>query len=202
MNSGKDTKDAVYTRYLIAKGDVWWKRIIDVQAPYRWNLRRLKPGYTLEIGCGTGRNLEHLHGNAVGIDHNLDSVVFARNRGFTALLPEEFSISAYNQPERFDSLLMAHVAEHMTLPEAMALISTYMPNIKRNGQLILITPQEAGFKSDPTHVEFMDFNKLQRIHHELGLAPKQEYSFPFPRYVGRVFTYNEFIVVGMKVGEL
>ena len=53
---------------------VWWKKLLDVQAPYRWNLQRLKLGLTLEIGCGIGRNLMHLKGQGIGIDHNFQSV--------------------------------------------------------------------------------------------------------------------------------
>ena len=47
---------------------VWWKRALDVQAPYRWNLRRLKPGFMLDVGCGLGRNLELVLGVCVVVD--------------------------------------------------------------------------------------------------------------------------------------
>ena len=39
-----------------------WKQLLDVQAPYRWNIRRLGLGRTLDVGCGLGRNLAHLGG--------------------------------------------------------------------------------------------------------------------------------------------
>jgi hypothetical protein len=64
--------------------------------------------------------------------------------------------------------------------------------------LILIAPHEAGFKSDSTHVEFMDFPRLTRISGRLGLVPDRAFSFPFPRWAGRLFTYNEFVVVSRK----
>jgi len=34
-----------------------WKRWLNVQAIYRWNLRRLDPGVTLDIGCGIAATL-------------------------------------------------------------------------------------------------------------------------------------------------
>jgi SAM-dependent methyltransferase len=49
-----------------------WRKLLNVQAPYRSNLRRLAPGFTLDVGCGVGRNLAHLDGLAVGVDANAD----------------------------------------------------------------------------------------------------------------------------------
>jgi len=74
----------------------------------------------------------------------------------------------------------------------------YIYLLKPEGKLIIITPQEAGFRSDSTHIEFMDFAKLKNILNQLGLIVLQEYSFPFSRLIGRFFTYNEFVLVGQK----
>ncbi len=194
----QDTKHSDYTDILLKKQTVWWKRLLDVQAPYRWNLQRLKPGYTLEIGCGIGRNLIHLKGQGVGIDHNLPSIEIARKQGLTAFTPEEFEDSDFDIPRHFDTLLLAHVAEHMTQHEVVELLKIYMPFLKPRGRLIMITPQEAGYRSDSTHVEFMDFSKLRIINEQLDLNILREYSFPFPRFVGHGFTYNEFISVSCK----
>ncbi len=70
-----------YTRRLSSLENTWWKRVFDVQAPYRWNLRRLKLGNVLDVGCGIGRNLMHLDPGSVGIDHNPYSIEVARQRG-------------------------------------------------------------------------------------------------------------------------
>src|SRR6266478_9167810 len=104
----QDTKYSEYTDILRKKQIVKWKSLLNVQAPYRWNLLRLKPGYTLEIGCGIGRNLIHLKDQGIGIDHNIPSVEIARKRGLKAFTPEEFNGSDYNIPQLFDSLLLAH----------------------------------------------------------------------------------------------
>src|SRR5664279_6607506 len=100
-----------YTRRLRQLGERRWKQILNVQAPYRWNVRSLRLGRTLDIGCGIGRNLHFLGASSVGVDHNADSVALARERGLEAYSTEEFAVSAPS-PESFDSLLVAHVVEH------------------------------------------------------------------------------------------
>jgi SAM-dependent methyltransferase len=189
------TEDAEYADRLARLETVWWKRWLDVQRPYRWNLRRLDPGFTLDVGCGLGRNLSHLGGNGVGVDHNPDSVATARARGLRAFTPDEFARSEYAGDGRFDSLLCAHVVEHLARADAVRLLMPYLASVRRGGKVILITPQERGFRSDPTHVTFTDFDGLDALVNDLGLTQESRRSFPFPRPVGRFFTYNEFVVV-------
>jgi SAM-dependent methyltransferase len=192
------TRDARYTERLLDQQSAWWKRALDVQRPYRWNLRRLGPAFTLEIGSGVGRNLAHLRGQAVGVDHNPHSVAECRAAGHLAFTPEEFFASQYAVPGVFDTLLFAHVAEHMTYPAFTKLLLDYVAFVNPQGQLIVITPQEAGFRSDPTHVEFMDFAKIRSAAARVGFAAVREYSFPFPRVFGKVFRYNEFVSVSRR----
>ena len=193
-----DTTDYEYSERLLREEVVWWKRLLDVQLPYRWNLRRLNLGFTLDLGCGLGRNLRNLNGNGVGIDHNPRSVEIARSRGLRAFTPEEFLESEFNRLESFDSILLSHVAEHMLENDVVVLLGDHTPLLKRRGLVVLITPQECGYRSDPTHVQFMDFASLRRITSETGLLFVREFSFPFPRVIGRVFRYNEFVCVCRK----
>jgi SAM-dependent methyltransferase len=190
------TKDVNYTNLLIKKQTTWWRHLL--QTPYRWNLRRLKPGFVLDVGCGIGRNLIILKGNGVGIDHNPKSVEFAKKRGYEAFTPEGFRKSAFNVPGRFDSMLLAHVAEHMRKGEVISLLRKYAGLLRPGGVLIIICPQEAGYRGGQTHVEFMDFAKLRGVAKGLGFTVLKEYSFPFPRIFGCFFAYNEFISVSRK----
>ncbi|HNW71282.1 MAG TPA: methyltransferase domain-containing protein [Bacteroidales bacterium] len=192
------TQDNTYTERLFDKQYVWWKRMLDVQRPYRRHLRRLKPGFILDIGCGIGRNLIHINGNGVGIDHNRSSVEMARAKGLSAFTAEEFHTSAFNVPERFDTILLAHVAEHMTKDEVVKLLNTYIHLLKPQGRVMIITPQESGYRSDQTHVQFMDFSTLNNIIQLIGATPIKHYSFPFPRIFGRFFKYNEFVSIAEK----
>jgi 2-polyprenyl-3-methyl-5-hydroxy-6-metoxy-1,4-benzoquinol methylase len=172
----------------------WWKRLLDVQRPYRWNIRRLALGRTLDVGCGIGRNLASLPEGSVGVDHNQTSVEFARSRGLSAMTSQEFA-GATRQPELFDSMLVAHVLEHLDDAEATQLLRTYLPSVRAQGTVVLICPQERGFASDATHVRFLDAGELARLCRVVGLEVTRSYSFPFPRPFGRVFAHNEFVVV-------
>lgn len=176
-----------------------WKRWLHVQAPFRWNLQRLRPGATLEIGCGIGRNLQHLANGSVGVDTNEHCVQVARADGLTAFTPADFLASAFGGAQgTFDSLLLSHVVEHMTEAQASSLVAEYARYVRPKGQLILIAPQEAGFRSDPTHVAMMDFAALERIARHGGFTAVRALSFPFPRWAGAFFTYNEFVLVATR----
>jgi SAM-dependent methyltransferase len=195
---GKPTNKKDYTDGLISRQSTWWKKFFNVQLPYKYNINRLKPGFVLDIGCGIGRNLLHLNGNGVGVDHNPTSVEVSKSRGLTAYIVDDFLISPYNEPETFDSMLLAHVAEHMTGDDFTGLVKQYAPLLKKQGSIIVITPQEKGFRSDDTHVQFMDFLTVKELLKQAGFDIIDQYSFPFPRIIGHFFNFNEFVSVAKK----
>ncbi len=195
MTSSDDaTRASGYAQRLSDLQGARWKRVFDVQRPYRRHLRRMQLGRTLDVGCGIGRNLEHLGGNGVGVDHNPNSVATCRARGFDAYTTEEFSSSAAAAPV-YTALLFSHVLEHMTRANAVELVRTHLAYLRRPGKVVFVTPQERGYASDATHVEFMDLDVLADVADRCGLAVERAESFPFPRPFGKVFTYNEFVVV-------
>lgn len=177
-----------------------WKRVLDVQAPYRRNLRRVGLGRTLEIGCGIGRNLLHLPTGSVGVDHNPSSVASCLARGLTAYTSEDFAVSPDARSAGYDGLLIAHVLEHIDTATADQLLQTYLPYVRPGGLVHLITPQQRGFRSDPTHVRYVDDVELASFAGRHGLEVRRSWSFPFPRVLGRVFTYNEFNVTAQVPG--
>lgn len=190
--------DTAYAERLRTREAVWWKRMLDVQRPYRAHLQRLKLGFVLDIGCGIGRNLVNLGGNGVGVDPNVDAIATCKDRGLRAFTPDEFVASEYAKPGTFDTLLISHVLEHLHDDEALALITSNLPYIGAGGRAVFITPQEAGYRSDATHVVFVDLPRLESLAQRAGLLRVSGYSFPFPRPVGRVFKYNEFVLVARK----
>ncbi|MEZ0092064.1 class I SAM-dependent methyltransferase [Streptacidiphilus sp. EB129] len=192
------TADESYTDRLLSLESSGLRRLIPAQAPYRAHLRRLKLGRMLDIGCGLGRNLLHNRGIGVGVDHNAHSVATARSRGLTAYTPEEFAASADAVPGSFDSLLISHVLEHIDKAGTESLLQDYLRYVRPGGRVVMITPQEAGFASDATHIRWVDFDVLRAIAADAGIDVRRTYSFPLPRLAGKLFRYNEFVCVSAK----
>jgi SAM-dependent methyltransferase len=190
--------DRDYTARLQEQTGKGWKRLLGAQVPYRRHIRRVVEGRVLDVGCGIGRNLQHLDGNGVGVDTNPHSIEVARSSGLTAYTSDEFAASPDATPGEYGSLLFAHVLEHMTSDEASSLLGLYLPYLRDGGRVVVIVPQEAGFRSDPTHVTFLDLDDLAHIEAANGLVREVGYSFPFPRSAGRVFTHNETVALSRK----
>ncbi len=190
--------DRDYTARLQEQTGKGWKRLLGAQVPYRRHIRRVVDGRVLDVGCGIGRNLQHLDGNGVGVDLNPHSIEVARSNGLTAYTSDEFAAGPDAAPGGYDSLLFAHVLEHMTPDEASALLGVYLPYLRDGGRVVVIVPQEAGFRSDPTHVTFLDLDDLAQIEVGQGLIREEGYSFPLPRSAGRVFTHNETVSLSRK----
>ena len=194
----RDTRGEDYAKRLLDKETARWKQVLNVQAPYQWNLRRHQLGRTLDVGCGIGRNLETLGAGALGVDHNATSIKLARERGLNALTVEEWEKSELRVPESFDGMLLAHVIEHMPPELGEQVVRDYLPYVKPGGKVLFICPQERGYDSDPTHVRWTTGEDLMDLSVTLGLRPEKWRSFPFPRIAGKAFIYNEFNVVATK----
>lgn len=175
-------------------------RLADPQIPYRWNIRRMGLGRVLDVGCGAGRNLAHLDGNGVGVDHNPASVAIARSRGLTAHTPAEFASSGDAVEGGFDTLLMAHVLEHLSPADAHDIVATHLRWVRPGGRVVVICPQQRGHASDPTHITFMPAPAIESVLRSCGVDIARTSSFPFPPWAGRWFTHNETIVSGRWPG--
>jgi len=192
------TEGESYARRLTQRSGARWKRWLNVQAPYRWNLRRQRLGRTLDVGCGIGRNLGSLPAGSVGVDHNESSIAIAREAGHEAYSTSEWATQAARHHESFDGLLFAHVIEHMSPEAGEALVREYLGFLRPGGRVLFICPQERGYASDHTHERWTTGQDLESLARAVGLTPRPWRSFPFPRFAGKVFTYNEFNVLAVK----
>jgi SAM-dependent methyltransferase len=194
----RDTEGADYAERLHRKQNARWKKVLNVQAPYQWNLRRHDLGKTLDVGCGIGRNLPVLPPGSVGVDHNATSIEIARANGHTAYTTVEWETAPERQPGHFDGMLVSHVIEHMSPELGLEVMRSYLPYLRSGGKVLFICPQERGYASDPTHVRWTTGDDLVQLARDLGLEPDEPRSFPFPRWTGKAFIYNEFNVLARK----
>ena len=195
--TSSDTRGVDYARRLQNLEQVWWKRLLDVQRPYRRNLAKQDLGRTLDVGAGLGRNLINLPPGSVGVDHNAHSVSIGRSRGLDLVTVDEFPAKAA-ESGLFDAILLSHVLEHMDEDAADEILRSYLPHLRPGGKIMMICPQERGYATDATHVRFVDLDGLRAHATRHGLTVASARSFPFPRPVGRVFPYHEFIVIATK----
>jgi SAM-dependent methyltransferase len=184
-----------YAERLASLQQARWKRVLDVQRPYRWNLRRLCEGQVLEVGCGIGRNLRNLEGRSVGVDTNASAVQVAVAQGFPAFTLDEWADSPLARPGSFGTLLLSHVLEHLDFTDAHELIGGYLPYVRPGGLVVIECPQEVGYRSDHTHIRWVDEAEIVKQCAALDLTVERQFSFPFPRALGKAFIYNQFEAV-------
>jgi len=193
------TAGLAYAERLAAMQNVWWKRLLHVQAPYQANIRHFRLGRAIDVGCGIGRNLKSLAPGSVGVDHNPYAIEVARRTGVAAYTDDEFFANPdLTKPASFDGMLVAHVIEHLTPADARTILGSYLDLVRPGGRVALITPQERGYHSDETHITFTGFTELRSLADDLGLTTLRTSSFPFPRFAGKAFVYNEFVLLAQR----
>ena len=87
-------------------------------------------------------------------------------------------------PESFDGILLAHVIEHMTRADGLALLRDYLPYLRPGGKVFFVCPQERGYASDATHVWFATGDDLAGLAREVGLQPAAVVQLPVPTLGG------------------
>jgi SAM-dependent methyltransferase len=93
----------------------------------------------LNVGCGIGRELFHLRGNAIGIDISMKSIKLARQVSKS----EVICADAHHLPFRkdvFDGITSAEVIEHLKSPAQALLEMAYV--LRSAGKLVLQTPNK------------------------------------------------------------
>ena len=116
-----------------------WKKLLHVQAPWHANIAVMRLGRCLDVGCGNGRNLGHLPKGSVGVDHNAFSIRTARQAGCEAYTVDEFFADpALAAPGSFDSILAAHLVEHLLPAQAREIVASYLPMVRPGGRVVFI----------------------------------------------------------------
>jgi len=192
-----NTEEAGYAEQRLTAESAWWKRLLDVQRPYRSHLRRLRLGLVLEIAAGSAATSTTCAAPASRRSQPAGGGDRARARpgGVHARGAPRLPLGNAGTV-RFAPLLARPRAHASGASDG---VGPRLPrSAGRRGRVVAITPQEAGFRSDPTHVEFMDFDAVEGLLRGAGLDVQVRYSFPLPRLTGPVFKYNEFVTIARK----
>lgn len=108
----------------------------------------------LDVGCGTGRNLDLLRelgfSRIVGADRNPDLVSSNTARGHLCFTPEMLD---EENVEPFDLILMSHIVEHFDHQALLTFLGCYLSRLRVGGQLLIVTPlPHDAFYNDFDHV--------------------------------------------------
>lgn len=136
-------KKEIYTQIYDIEQTHWWyvarRKII-----FDWFLRILADylaPQVLDIGCGTGFNMEYLcaHGysQVMGLDFSTDALSFCRSRHIMSLICGDGTRPPLRH-ESFDAIMALDLVEH--LQDDVQAIQELAQLLKPNGSLIIFTP--------------------------------------------------------------
>jgi SAM-dependent methyltransferase len=162
---------------LLAYLDPARKAALDFSAMY---MKARSGAKLLEIGCGSGRQLEFLRQlgwQVEGLDLDPAAVKVACARGLTIHLG---SLNEQNFPDQsFDAIVSSHVIEHVHDP--VGLLRECRRILRPDGKLVIITPNiaswgHAWFRSNwlaldpPRHLHLFNPTSLRRAAEKAGLT--------------------------------
>lgn len=105
----------------------------------------------LDLGCGLGEYMElfnKFNCHTIGVDINPEQLSTLHKKGYNVCLPDYVPKNT-----KYDILFMSHVIEHMSSQDMVAFFRQWLPYMKKEGRLIVITPLGGHrFWYDFTHV--------------------------------------------------
>lgn len=190
--------DARYTAYQMERS--WLRR--QVRRLYLSSAARQLRGPTLDFGCGIGELLERLPAGSRGLEYNQATVAHCRGRGLAVDaydgFTDDWSLSVLPAQQRFESMVISHVLEHLQNPVRVLnrlLIAATQRGVER---VLVIVPGKAGFRIDPTHLTFVDFELLGQPEVLEGTVYAMHHARYFPcnwRRLGNGFPHHELQVM-------
>lgn len=140
-----------------------------------------KQGKILEIGCGYGRYTKLItetlgYANTVGMDISEEQIEFAKkNYGLTNVVKADALEYMNSKPEKYDSIILMDVLEHLELDYAIALLTRIYESLEDNGRLIIqvpngLSPLKPIFYGDVTHVRAFSVNSMSQILRMAGFS--------------------------------
>ena len=139
-------------------------------------VRELK-GYVLDIGCGLAPYLARYTDISLGIDACEANVGVCRRKGIQTIWAD---VNAFVQEKAFDTVLLAHVLEHLSEPNR-ALENAYL-STKIGGRIIVIVPGLVSFlvglNNLVGHKQFINEQYVDYYLLRKGCRKLKSYTFP------------------------
>ncbi len=185
-----DYRERIYRQYLathLAEG----KRAAAQRDQAMWNryfrsnyLRHLpsdRRARILDLGCGMGQFLEFLrlegYDNAAGVDRSDEAVNYCRARNQPVEKGEAAEVLSA-RPEFYDALVLNDLIEHLSKPEALALLDAGWRALRPNGVILIKTVNAANpilgahsLAIDLTHETLYSEESLAQLLRVAGFAP-------------------------------
>ncbi|MEX3620170.1 class I SAM-dependent methyltransferase [Paenibacillus glucanolyticus] len=134
----------------------------DVKRIFKQYLKYIEENeIVVDIGCGKGYFLELLseHNlNGVGIDTDVELVEECKSKKLQAYVDEGNEYLLKQNNSSIDVVFLAHVIEHLTVPQKITFLELCYQKLKKGGKLIIETPNTTSgyvmnnlYYLDPTH---------------------------------------------------
>lgn len=189
---------SVYWKYLLNRGCF---RTL-VRRVYLARVRQMVKGKCIDLGCGAGELLRLLPKGSIGLEINREAVSYLVSQGLDV---REYNIEAQNTSlldivnlnDKVEALVSSHVLEHLGNPRkflAQLFSSAFQLKIDT---IIIVVPGVAGYKSDKTHLTFVDETILldeKLLANGHYTVVRQSY-FPMNfKIIGNIFIHHELMV--------
>ncbi len=171
---------------------------------YLQHTQKLFKGNVIDFGCGVGNYLVGLKNiDCLGLDVNPYSIEECKKKGIRAEIydheKDDYGFTTI-PTGAYNTMLISHVLEHLDNPnEILTKILVACDKLKIE-RIIIKVPSKKGFNlfPYPIHRTFIDENYLnsKQLISIAGFRVQKMYYFPFNlKWIGNIFSYNEFIVV-------
>lgn len=166
-----------------------------------FHLPVVRDGRLLEIGCGSGRDLQVLKSigwEAEGIDPDPGAVEVAKSKGLNARVGTVES-QEYDE-STFDAIVMNHVIEHVPNPVAFLQICNRI--LKPGGKIVMVTPNTVSWGhahyrrnwrglETPRHLYLYNYRCMRSLLRQAQLSDTDERIWSTAKEAADFFSMSE-----------